>query len=234
MFDRWRQVLSPRRDMPPDTAAVARWCAARFLRYTSLGPQRFELSGRLRDREWRAQCQPSSWPYIEGLELRVRVDLGLPPAGRVVLMSAALRRLLEARADAFYRETVQDVQTSVQVVPEEVRWLSQLPEARWKGPDPRFWTRYSVLCDASDLARLWLDEEAQDTLLTGDDHVAAQVPLLVMLQRGKCYLRLQVNPHAQQADAVLALELLEQLSARAMALAARSGVVDQAAFSSRG
>ena len=71
-----------------------------------------------------------------------------------------------------------------------------------------------------------VQDPALDYLLTGTSEKAAQVPVLVMLMRGRCYLRLQVNPHAQGADALLALELLAHLSERALKLAARSGVLD--------
>lgn len=44
----------------------------------------------------------------------------------------------------------------------------------------------------------------------------------MMLMRGKCYLRVQVSPHLQRADAVLAPGLLERLGAQAMQLAGLS------------
>lgn len=222
MFERWLEFFPTRRGVRPDTGPVAQWGSERGLHHAVIGQHGFELSGRLLEREMRAQGQTSSWPYIQGWELRARVDLGLPPAGQVVVMSNALHRTLEAHADSLYRDAVGSVKTSVKTLPPELRWLSQLPAGRWAGPAPRFWSRYRVFCDASDLARLWLDEDAQALLLTGDDRLATQVPLLVMLERGKCYLRLQLNPHAAQADAVLALDLLEHLSAHALDLAARA------------
>lgn len=74
-----------------------------------------------------------------------------------------------------------------------------------------------MLTDEPELARRWLDDDAIERLQAETSPAFAQVPFLVMLMRGKCYLRQQVNPHDQGADAVLGL--LEPLSARAMQLA---------------
>ena len=79
-----------------------------------------------------------------------------------------------------------------------------------------------VLSDASELARRWLNADAIEFLTLGNSDSAARVPLLIALMRGKCYLRLQVNPHAREADTLLALELLEHLIGRALKLAGRN------------
>ncbi len=235
MFDRLRQVFSrPSGGPAADTSPVGHWATSRFLSHHVVAPHQFELAGRLLDRDMRAECKASSRPYIEGLELRARVDLALPPAGHVILMSRSLLRQLEAQADALYDHAVGDVQTRAREMPEELRWLSQYRDARWTGPSERFWQRYAVISDAPGLARRWIDDEAQDFLLAGDSDAAAQVPLLVALIRGKCYLRLQVNPHARGADALLALELLEHLSERALQLAARAGATGDDPISNPG
>lgn len=223
MFERLRNALSRRPVQRPGDDPVAHWATGLFLRHQSLGPDRFEVSGQLHERPFQAECGPSSRSYIHGMELRARVDLGLPPAGHVIVMSQVVRIDLEAQADSLYRQAVDALQTSAQTLPEEVRWLSTYRTARWRGPDERFWRAYAVLSDAAELAQRWLDEEALDYLLSGSSDAAAQVPVLVMLTRGRCYLRLQVNPRAQGADALLALELLEYLSGRALQLAAHPG-----------
>lgn len=226
MFERLRNALSRRPVQRPGNDPVAHWAMGHFLRHQSLGQGRFEVSGQLHERRFQAECGPSSRAYIQGLELRARVDLGLPPVGHVIVMSQVVRTALEVQADGLYRQAVNALQTSAQALPEEVRWLSMFRAVRWRGPDERFWQAYAVLSDAAELAQRWLDDEALDYLLTGTSEKAAQVPVLVMLARGRCYLRLQVNPHAQGADALLALELLEHLSERALLLAGRSGAAE--------
>lgn len=226
MFKRLRHFLPHRPPGPGPADPVARWATGLFLQHRVLGPHQFDVSGRLHERLFRAECLASSRSYINGLELRARVDLGLPPSGHVIVMSRVVRTALETQADKIYQRSVDPVQTSSHDLPEEVRWLSMFRSAQWKGVDERFWSRYAVLTDAPELAQRWLDSEALDYLMAGTSDAAAQVPVLVMLMRGRCYLRLQVNPHAQGADALLALELLAHLSERALKLAARSGVLD--------
>jgi len=226
MLDRLLKLFSSRPQRAPDApGAVAHWASSRFLQYRSAAPHRFEIVGRLHERALRAECANSSRPYILGLELRARVDLELPPAGHVILLSKGLLRTLEAQADALYDHAEGGAHKRLQHLPEELRWLNQFSDATWPGPGDAFWRRYAVLGDAPELARRWLDDEAQAFLLAGDNEAAVQVPVMIALLRGKCYLRLQVNPSAQEADALLALELLDHLSARALELAARSGAL---------
>lgn len=226
MFERLRNALL--RPPPPAGGVdpVVHWATGQFLHHQTSGPHQFTLSGRLHDRVFQAECHPSTRPYIEGLELRARVDLGLPPAGHVIVMSQAVKVSLEAQADRIYLDAVDSVKTTTKELPEEVRWLSMYRPVQWPGVDARFWHNYSVLTDSVDLARRWLDEDALEYLMAGNGSAATQVPILVMLRRGRCYLRLQVNPHAQGADALLALELLDHLCEVALQLATRSGALD--------
>lgn len=226
MFERLRKALSHQPPAAGGADPVARWATSQFLRHRVVGPHQFEITGHWKDRPFRAECVGTPRPYISGLELRARVDLGLPPAGHVIVMSRVVKAALEAQADGLYRDAVGGLQTTARELPQEVRWLSMFRSAQWKGVDERFWHRYAVLTDATELARRWLDNEALEYLMAGTSDAAAQVPVLVMLMRGRCYLRLQINPHAQGADAALALELLVHLSERALRLAARSGVLD--------
>lgn len=143
-----------------------------------------------------------------------------------MLMSRSLLTTLEAHANELFEHSVGELRTEVRELPEEVRWLGQYGQVRWRGPAEVFWQRYAVLSDAQGLARRWVDDEAQDYLLLGDAEAAAKVPLLVMLMRGRAYLRLQVNPHAEGADALLALDMLEHLAGRALELAGPAGEED--------
>ena len=219
--------------VPDATGPVAHWASDRFLQYRAQAPLRFEVAGRLHERALRVECAPSSRAYISGLELRARLDLELPPAGHVIVLSRALLRTLEAQAEAHYDHARGDASRG-RDMPEELRWLRLFGDTTWKGPGDAFWQRYAVLSDAQELARRWIDDEAQAFLLAGDSEAAREVPVLVALMRGKCFLRLQVNPRAQEADALLALELLEYLGERALTLAARSGTTNGDSVSSPG
>ena len=222
MFERIKNALH-RRPVPVATDdPVARWATEHFIKHKRLAPAQFELEGLLLDKPFRASCSASSRPYIIGLEMRARMDLDLPPTGHVIVMSRVVRQALEKQANALYAAAVDPVQTSAQMLPEELRWLSMFRQGIWNGPQPLFWERYAVFTDEPDLAKRWLDDEAVEFLMSGTGQAAASVPVVVMLMKGKCYLRLQVNPQAEGADALLALELMEHLSDRALQLAGRS------------
>lgn len=222
MFERIKNALH-RRPVPVATDdPVARWATEHFIKHKRLAPAQFELEGLLLDKPFRASCSASSRPYIIGLEMRARMDLDLPPTGHVIVMSRVVRQALEKQANELYAAAVDPVQTSAQMLPEELRWLSMFRQGIWNGPQPLFWERYAVFTDEPDLAKRWLDDEAIEFLLSGTSPAAASVPVVAMLMRGKCYLRLQVNPQAEGADALLALELMEHLSDRALQLAGRS------------
>lgn len=226
MFDRIRNAFHREPPGGRQEDAVGRWATRNFLSHTASSGGAFSISGLLHGKPFRAECGASSRDYIEGLELRARVELDLPRAGHVIVMSRAVKRSLEKQANALYAAATDSLQTSARELPEEVRWLTLFRDAGWAGPPPDFWNRYAVLTDAVDLARRWLDDEAMDYLMAGASETAAAVPVMLMLVRGKANLRLQVNPHAKGADAALALELLEYLSAKALMLGSRAAPGD--------
>lgn len=222
MFERIKNTLRRQTTAVSLDEPVARWATGRVINHKRLAPAQFELDGLLLDQPFRATCSASTRPYINGLEMRARLDLGLPPSGHVIFMSRVVRQSLEKQANELYATAVGSVQTSAQLLSEELRWLSMFRQGMWTGPHPPFWERYAVLTDEPELARRWLDDDATEHLLADTSPARPSVPLLMMLMRGTCYLRLQVSPHLQGADAVLALGLLERLGARAMQLAGRS------------
>jgi hypothetical protein len=214
MFERFKHAFRQRPATSPSDSPVSRWATSQFLHLRPGDAGQFFIDGQLLDRPFRAECGPSSRPYIQGMELRVKVNLELPPFGQVVVMSRAVRDALVRLDDA--------VSPPAGPLLDERRWLAELNTTQWSGPAEAFWARYMVLSDAPELARRWLNADAIEFLTQGNSEAAARVPLLIALMRGKCYLRLQVNPHARDADTLLALELLEHLIGRALELAGRN------------
>jgi hypothetical protein len=221
MFERIKNAMGLRPPPEPVDDPVSRWATGHFLRYRRRATHPFDVSGLLLERPFRAECAESSRAFIQGLEMRARWDLGLPPAGHVIVMSRVVRQALEKQSNTLYEAAGNTEDARKNPLPEEVRWLSLFRQGIWTGPQPQFWERYAVLSDSAELARNWLDQDAVDFLLAGNSEASASVPLLVSLMKGKCYLRLQINPHAEGADALLALEMLEHLGARALQLAGR-------------
>src|SRR5690606_40366077 len=79
--------------------------------------------------------------------------------------------------------------------PEEMRWLAMYDEIGWEGVPDAFWSRYAVLADSREHALAWVDANLVELLLSWPDPApTAQVPFMVVLLRGKCYLRMQYVP----------------------------------------
>lgn len=220
MFERLKHALSPRTWLRSRSVPLAEWAQEHKLSFTPMAGGGYSLAGSWQGRPVRIQCQASTRPFIRGMELLARADLGLKPKGHVVLMNRALKDALEAQSRALYSQYTDDLQTMAGVVPEEVRWLSLYRDAGWVGPDRRFWSRYAALTDAPELARRWIDSEAEQQLMDWPDAVSGETPMMFMHERGKAYLRMQIDRPGDMDTAVHALALFERLSQRALTIAA--------------
>lgn len=218
MFDRLKKALGSGsvRVVPDDS--VAHWAHERMLSHMPLLGGSFAMGGRLLDRPFRAECIASSRSYITGLELLAKADLELSEEVNVIIMNRSLKRAFEAQANALYADVTGSLKTSKKALPEEVRWLSLYRDAGWNGPDDDFWARYAVLTDMPDVARDWLDAQSVEWFMDGPPRWSAEVPLILMLTRGKTYLRLQVGEPGDSAATLHALDIFEHLSSRAIQL----------------
>ena len=60
---------------------------------------------------------------------------------------------------------------------------------------PEFWQRYAVLAEKREHALAWLDPRLAELLMTWPQPAPdAQVPFILMILRGKAYLRMQYTP----------------------------------------
>jgi len=155
------------------------------------------------------------------MELMARADLGLKQEGNVVVMNRRLKEVLEAQSRALYSQYTDDLQTMAGVVPDEVRWLSMYRDAGWAGPDRGFWARYAVLTDAPEMARRWIDSETEQRLMDWPEPVSDETPVMLMLQRGKTYMRMQIDRKGDTGTALHAFGLFDRASQRALEMAAR-------------
>ena len=208
----WRRARS---------APLAKWADDHALSFNPLVGGAYALTGRWHDRSVRIQCQETSRPFIQGMELMARADLGLKQEGSVVVMNRKLKDVLEAQSRALYSQYTDDLQTMAGVVPDEVRWLSMYRDAGWTGPDRLFWARYAVLTDSPDTARRWIDSETEQRLMDWPDPVSDETPVMLMLQRGKTYMRMQIDRTGDTRTALHAFGLFDRASQRALEMAAR-------------
>lgn len=220
MFERFKNAVSPLNWLRSRSAPMAQWAQDHSLSFTPAMGGGYALAGFWQSRPVRIQCQATTRPFIRGMELLARADLGLKLSGHVVLMNRALKDVLEAQSRVLYSQYTDELQTMAGVVPEEVRWLSLYRDAGWAGPDRRFWSRFAALTDAPELARRWVDSETEHQLMTWPDAVSNETPMMFMLERGKTYLRMQIDRPGDMDTALHALVLFERLSQRALAIAA--------------
>lgn len=200
MFDRLKKVFArseegPRAALPADSTSdsspVSEWAGTQGFSYFHQDKgQGFLLTGQVRGRPWKLECGPSSRDYIHGEELRARAELAVNADAAVLIMNRPLKESLEKRAYAIYTDSLQT--TADPSLPEEMRWLAMYEEFGWSSLVPEFWERYTVLADNRDHALAWVDSNLAELLLSwpqpGPD---AQTPFILMLLRGKAYLRMQ-------------------------------------------
>lgn len=221
MFAKLKRAFS-NANLPPNVGdGLFRWGVSRMLSQHCLSNGATVIEGQLLDFPFKAGCAPASRPYIVGVELMARSELGLPADVNVVVMHRALKRALEKAAAMVYSQAVDSVQTMAAPLPEELVWLSTYRDAGWPGPAPDFWARYCVLTYNLEAARQWLDAAAIESLCAGPAALRPVTPYLMALTRGKLYMRLQLEAADDGLVSHHVLDTFEQLCARAIGLFGR-------------
>ena len=203
MFDRIKKVFGASADNFQERTVAASdavsdamsvWARAQGLTYNPLGEGKgFLMTGRVGNKLWQLERGNSSRTYIYGEELRARAELKVDEDVAVLVMNRSLKEVLEKQAYALYTDTLQTIADPK--LPEEMRWLAMYREVGWESLSPAFWERYSVLADKRAHALAWLDQNLADLLMSWPEPAPdAQVPFVLMLLRGKGYLRMQYTP----------------------------------------
>ena len=110
-----------------------------------------------------------------------------------MIMNRALKEALEKQAYQRYTDTLQTIADPK--LPEEMRWMAMYQEVGWDSLAPAFWERYSVLADKRSHALAWIDQNLAELLMSWPEPAPdAQVPFVLMLLRGKGFLRMQYTP----------------------------------------
>ena len=202
MFDRLRKAFQrepkERGDAAPSQggphAPVSEWAASRGMSFSAgtLGHS-VSMQGRIGGRPWKMELGRPTHDYIAGEELRARAELGVSDEVGALVINRPLKDLLERRAYSMITDTLQT--TADPRLPEEMRWLAMYDELGWEGPPEDFWSRYAVLADSRENALAWVDDSlVQQLMAWPDPGPSPQVPFMIVLLRGKCYLRMQYAP----------------------------------------
>ncbi len=205
MFDRLKRMFGGTGVSAPasgfssrDSVLFGDWAKSQGMAYTdgALLPTKgsyhnlFQLEGTVRQKHWRIECGPPGRDFIQGQELRARGELGILDSVSVVLMNRPLKGALEKRAYSLYTDSLQ---TAVDPkLPEEMRWLAIYPEVGWSDAPNLFFDRYAVLSGKREHAAAWIKGSLAHALMNWPPSgPSSQVPFVMMLLRGRCYLRMQ-------------------------------------------
>jgi len=177
-----------------DANPASAWACMRGLSVQQRGQGKgVSIDGSVMGRPWRIEIGKSTRNFIRSEELRARAELRINEDIGLLIMNRPLKLALEKQA---YERYTDSLQTQVDAsLPEELRWLSMYDEVGWDSLPGEFWSRYSVLTDQRANALAWLDASLADLLLAWPEPSPhAQTPFMLMLLRGKAYLRMEYQP----------------------------------------
>lgn len=162
------------------------------------------VEGELHGTSWRMEWGTPQRAYLLDRELRLRMDLGLPPGLQMMVISRALAEELEQAAYALF---TQDMQTQIDSgMPEEMRWLAMFPKTQLAALKP-LRTRFSATGSTAASLSSWLDKDLVAQLESAwRGWLGDEAPLVLMTLRGRLYLRIEsMQPDAALLDGVVAL-----------------------------
>jgi hypothetical protein len=172
-----------------DGRAVAAWVARRGARLVRAG-EALVIDGVMGPRAWRLEWGPPQRGYIQGHELRLRMELGLAHELRMLLLSRPLMDELERRT---FENYTSKMQTAIDAsTPEEMRWLAMFPKVTLAA-SMDFRQRFAVVSSSAEAAVAWIAGPLAERLTeAARGPLAGEPPFLVMTLRGRIYLRLEL------------------------------------------
>ncbi len=231
MFDRIKKAFSspPVKDegeaATPSQLAhgpMSEWAGTQGFAMSLQGDgQTVALEGKVGGRTWRMEAGRPTRNYIRGEELRARADLRLAREPALMVINRPLKSALERKAYSVITDTLRT--TSTPDLPEEMRWLAMYEEMGWSQLPDAFWERYAVVGDSREDAIAWVDPALAAALAAWPAPApSAEVPFLLLLTRGKAYLRMERSPpdmgtlqHALQVFTTACESALGAFSSRA-------------------
>jgi hypothetical protein len=204
MFERIKKAFSREsRDDEKETVgpaskgssgAVSEWAATRGFGFSTDGSGgTLQLEGRILGKRWKMELGRPTRNFIRGEELRGRAELGIDEDAAVLVLNRPLKEALEKKAYSIYTDNLQT--TADPNLPEEMRWLAMYDEVGWESLPPPFWERYAVLADRRENALAWIDPALAAMMLDWPEPSPAhETPFMLMLLRGKGYLRMEYQP----------------------------------------
>ncbi len=204
MLESFKRFLSGQ-GIGPNWKDVSEWAKQRGLDFRrAREDEGFVVDGALDGKPWRMEWGPPQRAYIEGRELRIRMELKLPSDMQMLLLSRPLMEQLERQTfEQFTEGTQTQIDTST---PEEMRWLVMYPKVNMNGFRV-LRQHFGAVAGHSATGLAWIEgplgqqlERAMGNLLQGDP------PFVLMTLRGRTYLRVQlIDPDVKSLATAIGL-----------------------------
>lgn len=229
MLDAFKRLIA-RKPTEPEWPEVAAWAARQQLGFKRVRDEGggFVLDGQIDGKPWRLEWGPPQRQYIDGHELRIRMELGLSPNLQMLVLTQPLFEALERHTFESFTESTQTVIDGN--TPEEMRWLVMFPKASIKGNKvvrAKFHCTGGVAADAE----RWVEGPLAEQLEKADaGFLSGQPPFVLMTLRGRVYLRMQLQDPEPRAlaGAVSLFQVAVQQAQRAEAAASEAGEAEPA------
>ena len=204
MFDTLKRFFS-RRKAAAHWSEASAWAAQHGFSFKrARDNQGFVIDGALNGKPWRLEWGPPQRSYIQGHELRFRMELHLPSDARMLLLSLPLMESLERLA--YERVTNRSPARVETATPEEMRWLmtfvkvdvSSLKTVRG---------HFAAVAASPAAGLAWIDGPLGQLLAHAATGLLAQAPPLVLMTfRGRAYMRMELaEPDAAALAGALTL-----------------------------
>lgn len=191
MFESLKQLFR-RPAAAPTWVALERWAQSRgFAFRRTRDHEGFAIEGRFEDQPWRLEWGPSQRDYFPGRELRLRMELDLPGAMQLLILSHELMRSMES--ETFERYT-DHMQTQVHVkTPEEMRWLVMHPKLGLR-PLPTLRAHIGAVGQPTPCLARWLEGPLAAALEVAlQDALSEGRAFVLMVLRGRVSLRVSLD-----------------------------------------
>jgi len=191
MLDAFKRLIA-RKFAESEWPEVSAWAQRQQLNFKRVRDEGggFVIDGALDNRPWRLEWGPPQRQYIEGHELRLRMELGLSPNLQMLVLTQSLFETLERSAFESITESTQTVIDGN--TPEEMRWLVMFPKASVKAAKA-VRQHFHFTGAAEGDAERWVDGPLAEQLEKADvGFLAGQPPFILMTLRGRVYLRMQL------------------------------------------
>jgi len=153
---------------------------------------------------WRMEWGVPQRAYLMDRELRIRMELGIPPGMQLLVTSRQLAEEMEQSAFSLF---TQDMQTQVDSsMPEEMRWIAMFPKTHL-AVMKTLKSRFAATGNNPSSLSAWLEDDLGGKLLEASrTWLVEDQPFVLMTLRGRLYLRLEcMQPDDFVLDGMLSL-----------------------------